>query len=348
VLFSNPGIFEHQVCLLNKIEIGQFLYMKYKVGIRKKNDINSTTPIGVGILIWALSKTKPISAINPIVRAITIPKAVGYEPFKHLPSLLKKPLSLSKVTLDDLVTIYGTPSIVSQDEMMKAPFGSCLPNWAVIDHPTVIPTQNIRFQKLSLFSRDLIKFIISPVHILMRIVKLKIIIFILSLILAKFRALSKAIILSLGIFSVEGCFATDLAQLIEKTEQEYAIPKGLLAAITSVESGNKPYALNISGKSVIASSKDEAIKIVHLYKDRGVSNIDLGMAQINLRWHGKHFSSISEMLEPKHNIEYAAKFLRLLYAQHDSWNKAVKHYHSANPQYHVKYSRKVLVAWLDS
>ena len=120
----------------------------------------------------------------------------------------------------------------------------------------------------------------------------------------------------------------------------------MLQSIASVESGNKPYALNISGRTIFANSKEEAVEIVRLYQERGVTNIDLGLAQINLYWHGKHFSSISEMLEPKYNIEYAAKFLSQLYQRHGSWNKAVRYYHSANPQYHIKYSRKVLISWL--
>jgi soluble lytic murein transglycosylase-like protein len=149
-------------------------------------------------------------------------------------------------------------------------------------------------------------------------------------------------------FSFITCFAQDLDELIDKTEAYYAIPSGLLKSIASVESGNKPYALNVSGKTIIASSKEEAARIVRLYQDAGITNIDLGLAQINLYWHGKHFSSISEMLEPKHNLEYAAKFLSGLYKKHGSWNKAVRHYHSANPQYHIKYSRKVLISWLGS
>ena len=210
--------------------------------------------------------------------------------------------------------------------------------------PEAVATKNIRFQKLSIFSRDLIKLIISLSHIL----KYQIISFILS----KFRDMHKTIRLLLAIllanFSFISCFAQDLDELIDKTEQNYSIPSGLLKSIASVESGNKPYALNISGKTIFVSSKEEAVKIVRLYQDEGVTNIDLGLAQINLHWHGKHFSSISEMLEPKHNLEYAAKFLSKLYRKHGSWNKAVRHYHSANPQYHIKYSRKVLISWLGS
>ena len=208
--------------------------------------------------------------------------------------------------------------------------------------PEAVATKNIRFQKLSLFSRDLIKPIISLIHIL----KYQI----LSRIVPRFKDVRKTIRLLLAIlmvnFSFISCFAQDLDELIDKTEQNYSIPSGLLKSIASVESGNKPYALNVSGKTIIASSKEEAARIVRLYQDEGITNIDLGLAQINLYWHGKHFSSISEMLEPKNNLEYAAKFLTGLYKKHGSWNKAVRHYHSANPQYHIKYSRKVLISWL--
>jgi soluble lytic murein transglycosylase-like protein len=173
-----------------------------------------------------------------------------------------------------------------------------------------------------------------------------------SFIVPRFRDTRKTIRLLLAILmincSVQSCFAEDLVALIDKTEQEYAIPSGLLKSITSVESSNKPYALNVAGKAIFVDSKEEAMEIVHLYRERGITNIDLGLAQINLHWHGRHFNSISEMLEPKSNLEYAAKFLRKLYEQHGSWNKAVRHYHSANPLYHIKYSRKVLISWLSS
>ena len=210
--------------------------------------------------------------------------------------------------------------------------------------PEAVATKNIKFQKLSLFSLDLIKPIISLTHILNYQI--------LSRIVPRFKDVCKTIRLLLAIlmvnFSFISCFAQDLDELIDKTEQNYSIPSGLLKSIASVESGNKPYALNVSGKTIIASSKEEAARIVRLYQDEGITNIDLGLAQINLYWHGKHFSSISEMLEPKHDLEYAAKFLSGLYKKHGSWNKAVRHYHSANPQYHIKYSRKVLISWLGS
>ena len=326
--------------LLNKREIGQFINMKYKVGISKKIDQYSVVDNVVFSSGNNLFLIKPIDSINPIENTIAKIKCFGCESFSDLPLELKKPYFLSNLTSCICLIINGTPKMEKHKKLYST--NLILLKYSLSIVHKVMKAQNIRFQKLSLFSRDLIKPIISLMHIL----KYQIISFIVS----RFSDMRKTIRLLLAIlmvnFSFISCFAEDLAELIDKTEQDYAIPSGLLKSIASVESGNKPYALNISGKTIFTNSKEEAVKIVRLYQDEGVTNIDLGLAQINLHWHGKHFSSISEMLEPKHNLEYAAKFLTGLYKKHGSWNKAVRHYHSANPQYHIKYSRKVLISWL--
>ena len=261
------------------------------------------------------------------------------------PCLLTKTLPPTQETELREIINQGTKvkEVISVSNPIKLTSGIAISHSLSII-PEAVATKNIKFQKLSLFSRNFIKPIISLTHIL----KYQII----SLIISKFKDMRKTIRLLLAIlmvnFSFISCYAQDLDELIDKTEAYYSIPSGLLKSIASVESGNKPYALNVSGKTIIASSKEEAARIVRLYQDVGITNIDLGLAQINLYWHGKHFSSISEMLEPKHNLEYAAKFLSGLYKKHGSWNKAVRHYHSANPQYHIKYSRKVLISWLGS
>ncbi|MCE2731656.1 MAG: hypothetical protein LW599_06210, partial [Rickettsiaceae bacterium] len=78
----------------------------------------------------------------------------------------------------------------------------------------------------------------------------------------------------------------------------------------------------------------------------GITNIDIGVGQINYRWHGDNFKGIEEMLNPVINIEYAGKLLSSLFKEHGDWFKALKYYHSAKAQYHVPYSRKIFVAWL--
>ena len=162
--------------------------------------------------------------------------------------------------------------------------------------------------------------------------------------------------LSLLILWNTGTYATDinssngywLKKHITSVEQRNRIPRGLLSAIAGVESDFNPYAVNIAGKTVIASNQEEAAKTIKNAVNQGVTNIDIGIAQINYRWHKDNFKNIEEMLNPATNIEYAAKLLLSLFKQHGTWHKAIRHYHSANPNHHKQYSRKVVIAWLGS
>ena len=91
----------------------------------------------------------------------------------------------------------------------------------------------------------------------------------------------------------------ELKALITEQEELHKIPSGLLLAIATVESGSKPYALNIQGKSVIGRNKREAVALIHEALANGITNIDVGVMQLNVRWHRENFGSIEEMLEPK-------------------------------------------------
>jgi soluble lytic murein transglycosylase-like protein len=162
--------------------------------------------------------------------------------------------------------------------------------------------------------------------------------------------------LSLLILWNTGTYATDinssngywLKKHITSVEQRNRIPRGLLSAIVGVESGFNPTAINIEGKTVTINDKSEVIKTIKNALNQGVTNIDIGIAQINYRWHKDNFNNIEEMINPTANIEYAAKLLSSLFKQHGTWHKAIRHYHSANPNHHNQYSRKVVIAWLGS
>ena len=162
------------------------------------------------------------------------------------------------------------------------------------------------------------------------------------------------LLLFLLILSNTGVYATDinsssdywLKKYITSVEQRNRIPRGLLSAIVGVESGFNPTAINIEGKTVTINDKSEAIKTIKNALNQGVTNIDIGIAQINYRWHKDNFNNIEEMINPTANIEYAAKLLSSLFKQHGTWHKAIRHYHSANPNHHKQYSRKVVIAWL--
>ena len=134
--------------------------------------------------------------------------------------------------------------------------------------------------------------------------------------------------------------------MIAKYEKNHLIPSGLLLAVIKTESSLNPFALNINGKSQYFECKEEAVKAINKAISSGVTNIDIGLAQINYRWHGGKFDSIDSMISAEPNISYAAEYLSNLKLKHGDWHKALRHYHSAKLVYHKEYSRKVVMCWL--
>jgi soluble lytic murein transglycosylase-like protein len=119
---------------------------------------------------------------------------------------------------------------------------------------------------------------------------------------------------------------------IVRAAERYQIPIGILYAVGLAETGRKgslqPNALNIEGKAVFPASRGAAIKAVEEAKRNGSKLIDLGCMQINQYYHGSHFRSLGEMLDPKLNVDYAARFLVDLKDRHDTWSMAVARYHA--------------------
>ncbi len=330
-----------QAFLLNKIEIGQFLHMKYKVGTDNKVATIKIDEIKSLTSFQCVSSMEPTHTVIANIKTITQNNCLGNLFIKFCPSLFRNILSSVYLTLLHLAIKYGTNNIVVQaDIKLTALLCNNSSNNITIKTLKTIPDQNIKFQKLSLFSRDLIQFITNLNFSIPK------------LIISWFIILSKEIIKILVViifsFSQNVVFAQDLSELISTVEKEHNLPSGLLKAIVEVESGLKAYAINIEGKAFIAKSQIEASKIIRSYLRQGYTNIDIGLAQINWHWHGYNFSSIDEMLTPKNNVKYAAKLLTDLYEKHDDWQKVVRLYHSAKPYHHKQYSRKVLLSWLNN
>jgi len=112
----------------------------------------------------------------------------------------------------------------------------------------------------------------------------------------------------------------------------YHVPTGILYAVGLAETGVRgslqPFALNIEGKAVFAKSVDEAVTLFQRAYNRGTRLIDLGCMQINHYYHASAFRSVREMLDPRKNVDYAARFLADLKRRHDTWSMAVARYHA--------------------
>jgi hypothetical protein len=141
----------------------------------------------------------------------------------------------------------------------------------------------------------------------------------------------------------------------EKAEREQGIPRHLLTAISLAETGRWseekqeifawPWTVMAKGRGLYFKSKIEAIVAVNRLKRAGITNIDVGCMQINLRYHPRAFASLNEAFDPTANVAYAAKFLKGLHGTTQSWPQAAANYHSTDPLRNVSYKNKVLSLW---
>lgn len=119
---------------------------------------------------------------------------------------------------------------------------------------------------------------------------------------------------------------------ILRAADRYGIPVGILYAVGLTETGKKgslqPNALNIEGKAVFPKSRSEALATFQAARQGGAKLIDLGCMQINHHYHASEFRSVEEMLDPRKNVDYAARFLTRLHGRHDTWSMAVARYHA--------------------
>lgn len=114
--------------------------------------------------------------------------------------------------------------------------------------------------------------------------------------------------------------------------KKFNVPLGILYAVGLTETGVKgslqPHAMNIEGRSYFATSAADAVREFQRAQRQGKRLIDLGCMQINHHYHRSQFASLQAMLEPRTNVEYAARFLTELKAREGSWTMAVARYHA--------------------
>lgn len=145
----------------------------------------------------------------------------------------------------------------------------------------------------------------------------------------------------------------ELCQIaVDKAEKNYQIKSNLLQTIASVESGRWnaqagkrvawPWTVHANGKGRYYKSKAEAIAAVKDMQQKGITNIDVGCMQINLKYHGKAFANLEEAFDPEKNVAYSAQFLRKLYKRNkQNWTKTAMHYHSRNLRRGTNYKNRL-------
>jgi hypothetical protein len=133
------------------------------------------------------------------------------------------------------------------------------------------------------------------------------------------------------------------------------LPPHLLGAIAKVESGRWnaaegaviawPWTVTAEGRGRYLPSRAAALAEVRALRARGLSNIDVGCMQVNLRHHPKAFASLKAAFDPAQNAAYAAGYLARLRRETGSWTRAIGRYHSKTPRFSGPYRLKVFRAW---
>ena len=145
----------------------------------------------------------------------------------------------------------------------------------------------------------------------------------------------------------------DLCQIaITEVEQTNSIKPNLLTTIASVESGRYissigkrkswPWTIHAQGKGYYLPTKQEAIAKVKALQSQGITNIDVGCMQINLKYHGNAFNNLDEAFDPKKNVSYSANFLQKLHQKNNNnWQKTAMQYHSKNFERGLSYKNRL-------
>ncbi|MGR3617470.1 MAG: lytic transglycosylase domain-containing protein [Paracoccaceae bacterium] len=150
----------------------------------------------------------------------------------------------------------------------------------------------------------------------------------------------------------KSCTAT-----ISKAAHDNDVPNNLLRAIALVESGVShnggnskpwPWSINFRGESHRFPDQQTAERFAYELFMAGERNFDIGCFQINFAWHGQNFRTVEEMFDPHLNAQYAAKFLKQLYFEHEDWMAATGAYHSRTEDLATSYIHKILAVMEDN
>ncbi|MDR2893669.1 MAG: lytic transglycosylase domain-containing protein [Deltaproteobacteria bacterium] len=118
----------------------------------------------------------------------------------------------------------------------------------------------------------------------------------------------------------------------------------LIRAIMQQESGGKPWAVNVAGKSYIAKSRAEAVRIALAAQQAGKS-YDIGLMQINSWWLKKFNLHPDFAIDPRNNIMIGAWILAGEIRRYGLKWEAVASYHTPvgkNPERAKRYAQSVI------
>ncbi len=137
---------------------------------------------------------------------------------------------------------------------------------------------------------------------------------------------------------------------------QYGIPPTVLYAVAMTESGVGanvrgayrpwPWTLNVAGHGRVYPSRAAAWSALNRFLARGERFVDIGIMQVNWRYHRDKLGDPWLALEPYHNLRVAAGILRECYTKRRDWWASVGCYHSPNNSTRAqRYRQRVVGYW---
>ena len=142
----------------------------------------------------------------------------------------------------------------------------------------------------------------------------------------------------------------------QQVADAYHLPPEVLYAVALTESARQvdstgnvrpwPWTLNVRGKGHFFASRREAEAALQGLLDQGRTSVDIGLMQVNWRYHRQRLGSPQRAIDPYHNLRVAAQILKECHRSRQDWWAAVGCYHAPNsPQRAARYRARVRAHW---
>ena len=135
---------------------------------------------------------------------------------------------------------------------------------------------------------------------------------------------------------------------------KHGVPPAILYAVALTESGAKltdnrfrpwPWTLNVEGEGHYFSTRRAAYTALTAHQNDGGRSIDIGLMQVNWRYHRARLRDAWQALDPYFNLDVGAQILRERYREHGDWWQAVGRYHSSTLERAERYRKRVRRHW---
>jgi hypothetical protein len=117
------------------------------------------------------------------------------------------------------------------------------------------------------------------------------------------------------------------------------VPADILYALAAQETNARmndktvrpwPYSINLDGKPERFASYEQLVARSKEIMESGRRSFDVGLFQVNWKWHSHRVNSIEELAHPTKNGLIASQILIEQYRIHKNWGVAAGRYHNPN------------------